>query len=74
MMICAKCNGSYEEGIVYCPKDGSRLQTVSKLRETGHTVPEAAVKAFEQERAEARVEDLTGRMIAGRYQVLRRLG
>ncbi len=74
MMICAKCSGSYEEGIVYCPKDGNRLTTVSKLQEAGQAVPEAAVQALEQERAEAGVEDLTGRMVAGRYQILRRLG
>ena len=74
MKICATCNGSFEEGIAYCPTDGTRLTTISKMQESGHSVPAEAVKAAEQERAELGVEDLTGRTVAGRYQISRRLG
>lgn len=74
MKICTKCNGSFEEGIVYCPNDGARLTTVSKLQLAGQQVPAEAAEAAQQRAIQEGVEDLTGRTIAGRYNIVRRLG
>ena len=74
MKICAQCKGSFEEGIAYCPTDGSRLTTISKMQVAGQDVPAEAVKHAAEIAAAEGIEDLTGRTIAGRYQISRRLG
>jgi serine/threonine-protein kinase len=74
MKICPKCNGSFEEGLAYCPNDGGRLTTVSKMQLAGQAVPQEAVAAQAQLLADEGIEDLTGRVIAGRYNITRRIG
>ncbi len=78
MKICRKCNGQFEEGIAYCPKDGARLVSLSKMATAAGGLPRGAGQTDAEGAASVAAEDteadLTGRTIAQRYEVLRRLG
>src|SRR5947208_2381650 len=62
MKICPRCKSQFDQGIQFCPKDGARLTSPSKL---------AQELSSDELVAE---DDLVGRTIAGRYEIKKRLG
>jgi eukaryotic-like serine/threonine-protein kinase len=79
---CSRCLTQYPEGVAVCPKDGAALGPTAAAADavTGSmTAPEArgaatAVAAAPVEAADAAFDSLIGATLAGRYEIVRRIG
>jgi eukaryotic-like serine/threonine-protein kinase len=78
---CATCRTEYPAGTEVCPRDGSSLTANEALIGSAPTLPEGPIAAAAagaataaQAKPEERFDSLLGVVLAGRYEVLRRIG
>ena len=75
MNICPICRNQFEQGELYCPLDGTRLETAQRAPQTDLTLEDPIPAGSDTPVIEQVSEDrLIGSRLDGRYFVVRRIG